>query len=55
MTSSQEFENNRKFKILIVHAKYYEDISIRLSTSAVEVLKSKNIKKWDVIEVPGVF
>ena len=42
-------------KILIVHAKYYNDISKRLSASAIEVLRKEKIKKWDLIEVPGVF
>ena len=42
-------------KILIVNTKYYQDISKYLLISAVEVLKSNNIKKWDEIGVPGVF
>ena len=34
---------------------YYKDISKRLSASAIEVLRKEKIKKWDLIEVPGVF
>ena len=42
-------------KILIVDAKYYEDISLGLSSSAIQVLRKYDIKKWDVLDVPGIF
>ena len=42
-------------KILIVNAKYYEDISLGLSSSAIQVLRKYDIKKWDVLDVPGIF
>ena len=42
-------------KILIVNANYYEDISLGLSSSAIEVLRINDIKKWDVLDVPGIF
>jgi 6,7-dimethyl-8-ribityllumazine synthase len=42
-------------KILIVRADYYENISLGLSNSAIQVLKSNNFKKYDVFVVPGIF
>jgi len=50
MTSSQEFENNRKFKILIVLASYYPDASKDLLKGATTELdkykKFKRPKAW---------
>ena len=34
-------------KILIVRADYYENISLGLENSALQVLKSNNYKKYD--------
>jgi 6,7-dimethyl-8-ribityllumazine synthase len=42
-------------KILIVRADYYENISLGLENSALQVLKSNNYKKYDVFVVPGIF
>ena len=42
-------------KILIARADYYENISLGLENSALQVLKSNNYKKYDVFVVPGIF
>tara|TARA_A100000164_G_scaffold362790_1_gene379142 strand:+ start:476 stop:868 length:393 start_codon:yes stop_codon:yes gene_type:complete len=44
-----------KKKILIVKASYYSAISKELTNVAKKYLRSKSIKKFDEIEVPGVF